>query len=35
MIAYCMVVQPRCAGIDIGKRSLIVCVIAGDSCGER
>ncbi len=28
------VVHPRCAGIDIGKRSLTVCVIRSDPSGE-
>ena len=28
------IVHPRCAGIDIGKRSLTVCVIASDPPGE-
>ena len=28
------VVHPRCAGIDIGKRSLTVCVITSEASGE-
>jgi len=28
------IVHPRCAGIDIGKRSLTVCVITTDKAGE-
>ena len=28
------IVRPRCAGIDIGKRSLTVCVITSGTAGE-